>query len=67
MMAMIAQMVRLLIFLFSFLVKKPTKKPSMALIVKVPGAYCAATRASDMDAPAPATAPTKGPSSNAAT
>ena len=38
----------------------------MALIVAVPGANCAATRMSAIEAPAPATAPTIGPKSRAA-
>ena len=38
----------------------------MAFIVNVPGANCAATRASAIVAPEPATAPTNGPKSSAA-
>jgi len=39
----------------------------MAFMAAVPGANCAATSISAMDAPAPAIVPTKGPKSRAAT
>ena len=61
MMAMVAHKVMLLIFWFNFLFRKPTRKPSMAFMVKVPGANCTATRISAIVAPAPAMAPTRGP------